>query len=272
MKKNSPIEKPHFICIGSQRAGTTWLHECLSEHPDVFVPEQKELHFFNTHYEKGLEYYQSHFLEADENNKNLVVGEVTPNYYHDKTALLRIKEHYPNVKIIFILREPVSRAFSHYQLSSMGPFQGLSFKDAYQQFNVIKYLSNQSQHLQNVFEIFGNKHVLVKFYDDISKQPENFVSSVYKFIDVNVDFVPEKINQRINRIVLPDLQDKLNRLGLSFIIELVKKSPFSELIKKKFQGNSKTNNKNDLAEYKKDFTQDIEKLESLLGVNLEHWK
>ena len=41
---------PNFICIGAQRAGTTWLHDCLNEHPEVYVPEKKELHFFNSNY------------------------------------------------------------------------------------------------------------------------------------------------------------------------------------------------------------------------------
>lgn len=69
---------PDFLCIGSQRAGTTWLHECLREHPDLFLPEQKELHFFNSSFDKGLEYYSSMFKGGVYGEQKF--GEISPNY------------------------------------------------------------------------------------------------------------------------------------------------------------------------------------------------
>ncbi len=49
---------PKFVVIGAQRAGTTWLYECLKAHPDVFLPDTKELHFFDHHFDKGESYYR----------------------------------------------------------------------------------------------------------------------------------------------------------------------------------------------------------------------
>ena len=133
---------PDFICIGVQRAGTTWLYECLKEHPEIFVPETKELHFFNDNYEKGMTFYSDFFNDA--NSTKQVIGELTPNYYHDFTALERISQSLPNVKIIFILREPVARAYSHYQLSLTNQCKGMSFDDALDKRPIIKELSMQS--------------------------------------------------------------------------------------------------------------------------------
>ena len=133
---------PDFICIGVQRAGTTWLYECLKEHPEVFVPETKELHFFNDNYEKGIEFYSQYFEEAD--SVNQVIGELTPNYYHDIQALQRISQKLPNVKVILILREPIARAYSHYQLSLTNQCKNMTFDEALAKVPTIKKLSMQS--------------------------------------------------------------------------------------------------------------------------------
>ena len=52
---------PNFIGIGAQRAGSTWLYACLREHPQVYVPPEKELHFFNAHFDRGLNWYKQQF-------------------------------------------------------------------------------------------------------------------------------------------------------------------------------------------------------------------
>ena len=62
---------PNFICIGAQRAGTTWLYHCLKEHPEVFVPEKKELRFFNYHYSDGIEAYKQNFKSVSNESKLL---------------------------------------------------------------------------------------------------------------------------------------------------------------------------------------------------------
>ena len=70
--------KPNFLVIGAQRAGTTWLYECLREHPEIFLPETKELHYFDLNHEKGDEWYFQHFeeetLRIRTNPKSVVLG------------------------------------------------------------------------------------------------------------------------------------------------------------------------------------------------------
>ena len=73
------LKRINFLVIGAQKAGTTWLDDMLRQHPDVFTPPQKELHFFSklSNFDKGLAWYCDHFsLLGDEK----AVGECTPNY------------------------------------------------------------------------------------------------------------------------------------------------------------------------------------------------
>ena len=66
---------PNFIGIGAQRAATTWLYQCLKEHPEVYVPDVKEIHFFDENYDKPLAWYLSFFENA---GGYRAVGVITP--------------------------------------------------------------------------------------------------------------------------------------------------------------------------------------------------
>lgn len=107
---------PDFYIIGAAKSGTTSLHAILDKHPGIFMPETKEPEFFarDDIYEKGIGYYADLFAEATDSQ---LIGEASPIYsmspYFPNTAS-RIRKHTPDAKFIFIMREPVSRAFSVY--------------------------------------------------------------------------------------------------------------------------------------------------------------
>ena len=73
---------PDFIIIGAQKSGTTWLVDMLRDHEGVFIPRD-EVHFFNGHFDKGIDWYASHFNEA---SKNQCIGEKTPDYLGGASA------------------------------------------------------------------------------------------------------------------------------------------------------------------------------------------
>ena len=102
---------PSFIIIGAQKAGTTSLQWYLRQTPGVFLPGRESTHYFTNHFDKPLEWYKSLFIE----HNNKVVGECTRFYCMHPLVPPRMKEVIPNVKIIFLLRNPVARAYSHYQ-------------------------------------------------------------------------------------------------------------------------------------------------------------
>ncbi|MCU7555619.1 sulfotransferase [Alteromonas sp. ASW11-19] len=262
---------PDFIGVGAQRAGTTWLYRCLSEHPDIFMSAKKELHFFNRHFEQGLESYKANFPASETANVK-VCGEITPNYYHREQALQRIKETIPDVKLFFVLREPVSRAFSQYQLYVQSDYQGLSFDEVLTKYDDVTDLSLQGKHLQRIYEIFPRENVLVLFYDDIVRSPATVVKSVFNFLDVDSSFSPSFLNKRVNRVVLPGTQKWLKKLGLGWGIELVKRSPASEWIKNAFHKPVKKADDTDFTAFSTRFKNDIDLIEKLTGRALPGWK
>jgi hypothetical protein len=121
---------PDFIVPGASRSGTTSLYYYLNEHDDIFLPETKELHFFdrNTNYLKGLDYYESQFPSTTDNR---VAGEITPSYFncgiiyertgHDAYQWQsgddvpeRLSRAYPDIKLIITLRNPLERVHSQF--------------------------------------------------------------------------------------------------------------------------------------------------------------
>jgi hypothetical protein len=262
---------PKFICIGAQRAGTTWLHECLNEHPDVYVPPEKELHFFDRFYDSGLSEYQNYFALAKRGDAK-VWGEITPNYYQEPLSLERIKQDVPDVKIIYIIREPKSRAFSQYQLYALTHFSGLSFQEVINTRKSVIDLSLQGKHLQRTLSLFERKNVLVLLYDDLVNDPKGLLKMVFDFIDVDTNYVPKMLDKRINRVVLPDLQEKLKKYKLAWLIELVKASPLSEWIKEIAHRKSDKSGQTEYpSELRGKFTEDIRLIEDILDKKLDHW-
>lgn len=127
---------PDFVIAGAQKSGTTSLYAYLSEHPQVCPPIKKEMSFFDNHFHRGLWWYRSHFpsrvvcrAEAGRNLPSLS-GESTAYYMFHPHAPRRIAETLPDAKIILLLRNPVDRAFSHYQLNLRRGNEHLSFEDA----------------------------------------------------------------------------------------------------------------------------------------------
>ena len=129
---------PDYLIIGAQRAGTTSLFKYLVEHPAVGRPFLgKGAHFFDTNYSPDLDEYRAYFptiaykwyVKASR-RMDAVTGEGSPYYLAHPLAPYRIAETLPDVKLIALLRDPVERAYSHYQHEVARGFEDLSFDEA----------------------------------------------------------------------------------------------------------------------------------------------
>lgn len=98
-----------FICIGANKSGTTWLYEMVRQHPEICVSKVKEPHFYSHNYDKGYEWYFN-LWKTEINQKT---GEFSTTYFNSVLALDRIVKDNPDVKIVLLLRDPLSRAYSH---------------------------------------------------------------------------------------------------------------------------------------------------------------
>jgi hypothetical protein len=127
---------PDYIIAGAQKSGTTSLWAYLSEHPNVDPPIEKEVNFFDRNYHRGMNWYRMHFpLRRPDHSfeaagARIITGEATPNYLFHQRALERISQDLPEVNVIILLRNPVDRAFSHYQLKRKRRQETRSFEEA----------------------------------------------------------------------------------------------------------------------------------------------
>ena len=128
---------PDFIIIGAQKCGTTSLYHYLTLHPEIISAESKEIHFFNINYMLGLNWYKSKFptlmqkyITKTISRKNFLTGEASPYYINHVHTPKRIHKTISNVKIIAILRNPVDRAYSHFNFNIKQKLESLSFEDA----------------------------------------------------------------------------------------------------------------------------------------------
>jgi sulfotransferase family protein len=130
---------PDFLLIGAQRSGTTSLYRYLAEHPCV-APAlvSKGVHYFSTGYGHGRSWYRGHFptvayrgLHRALRRTPLVTGEASPYYLFHPLAPERVALELPDVKLIALLRDPVSRAYSQFQHEREGGFEPLgTFEEA----------------------------------------------------------------------------------------------------------------------------------------------
>lgn len=119
--------RPDFVIIGAQRGGTTSLYDYLTSHPDVGPAWRKEVHFFDKNYGKGIAWYLAHFPRWDEAK---ATGEASPYYLLHPDAPRRMRQTLPEARLIALLRDPVARAYSQYQLNVRRGIEPLSFESA----------------------------------------------------------------------------------------------------------------------------------------------
>jgi hypothetical protein len=125
-------EKVGFLVAGVQKAGTTALDVYLREHPELCLPEKKELHFFDTNpnFAADTVDYGPYHASFKPGPQHRLLGEVTPAYLYWPKAVGRIASYNPAMKIIVVLRNPVTRAFSHWNMSRNIRREPLEFLDA----------------------------------------------------------------------------------------------------------------------------------------------
>lgn len=184
--------KPNFLVIGTAKAGTTWLYSCLNAHPEIFLPEIKELHFFSYDhlYQKGYAWYESHFQSV---TKEKAVGDISPSYLPLEASAARIHAYDPNIRLIAILRNPIDRAYSHYCMEMRADKVdsnieiGLTVDSPYVKWGLYHH------QISRFTQLFPENRIKVLFFDDIQRNPESLLKEVYSYLDVDSSFLPESV-------------------------------------------------------------------------------
>jgi hypothetical protein len=187
--------KPNFLGIGSVRGGSTWLHEVLKTHPQIFVPTQrKEVQYFTRYYHKGPEYYNTFFPDNRiKEGKYKWYGELTPGYLREPQAPERIAALGSVEKLIVTVRNPIDRAFSHYKWHLRVSAIDISFKQFYSsKVAVLRSLAIENglyyHSLMRYLEFFDKNQILIIPYEKIAKNPDIVYSDLADFLEVKQGF------------------------------------------------------------------------------------
>lgn len=206
---------PNFLIIGAARSGTTSLYEYLSKHPSIIPGIGKEVYFFDKQFSKGINWYKSFFptkLNMSRTQNKLqskcLTGEATPRYLHYPHAPKRIFSMLPNVKLIVLLRNPIDRAYSHYQMEVDSGHEKLSFEDAISNeeekitndmkkmvidenfysvnFYRKSYLTRgiYAAQLERWFEYFPKEQFMILKSEDLYSNPSKIYKQVLDFLDL----------------------------------------------------------------------------------------
>lgn len=221
-----------FLIIGTQKAGTTALVHHLSRHEDIGFAKSKELHFFDRKRFYGLDklaykYYESKF---DFNSGKKIYGEATPIYLYWNDAPQRIYNYNPAIKLIAILRNPIDRAFSNWNMEVDRGNESLSFSEAIRneatrvkrsypyQDRLFSYVDRgfYSKQILRYQQLFQKDQMLFLKYEDYFKDQQGTMEHIFQFLELNsgnYTFQPKTVHKRKYHSDLNDSdRDYLRRL------------------------------------------------------------
>ncbi len=288
---------PNFLCVGAQKAGTTTLHQILIQHPEIYLPEIKETHFFwqEKQFKKGIEFYKKIYFSNWRGEK--AVGEIDPDYMFLEFIPKRILDILgKEVKIIFILRDPVDRAYSQYLMNVRRQFEDKTFEEAI-------FLENErieksflfkkrygyiqrglySIQIKRFMKFFPRKNLkIIIFEPDFIDKREETIKSILSFLNVSKDIklnIDIKSNQKslikynfLNKLIFSD--NFIKKVGKKVIPNFLLRR---KIIKKLEEFNKKPFNPKPLSKtlkqrlFNKYFLKDTIELEKILERKLDIW-
>jgi hypothetical protein len=293
------MTRPNFLIVGAAKSGTTSLYRYLNQHPDIFMPEWKELSLFigdpygPLHRVKKPSYYQKAFSKAQNQS---AIGEASTAYLFDEAAPKLIKEKLGSIRIIIILRDPVSMSYSLYnhQLRKEGEmletfevalakeqerWTDPLFKTKCYGWHANYYYYHRALYYQQVkryLNSFGNDNVLILLFEELVAEPLNVVKDVFQFLEVDDGFIPEiKVHNPAGSILnIPafwkDTGLFLKTFQFIFSKNLIKKIP--HLLRNIGRKPPQPINAAIAKNLRKRFYEDICNLEGLIERDLTAWK
>lgn len=282
-----PDGMPDFLVIGAAKSGTTALSEYLRHHPSIYMCRPKEPDFFanDQQYAKGLDWYRSLF---EPRAPGQLCGEASTTYTrwpHSSDAAARIAEHLPNAKLIYILRPPAPRAYSHFVHHVR---KGLreTFEEAMARSSIYVDCSLYTEQLGRYLEHFAREQVHVMLLEDLNASPVEAMGEVWRFLGVgafDTTDVPVWANRSVDEFVRGRTTTRLRKVpGISAVLDMLpsgmrrrgfewfRQSWMGKRLASRFQPPPFDDQTR--AALLERFTPMVCELEALLGRDLGHWK
>ncbi len=217
-----------FIIVGSQKSGTSALNYYLMQHPDIALGMRKELHFFDNEkiFKRNNPSYKLLHKQILNIPSSKISGECTPIYMYWTPAMKRIWEYNPKIKIIAILRNPVKRAFSQWNMSRAHGQMPYSFEEYLDKESELarKFLPSQSmayssidrgfysEQLRRIFAFFKKENVLILKYEYFRENQLESLHTILKFLGLDANllrFQEEQINMSSYESEIPGKAERL---------------------------------------------------------------
>lgn len=227
------MEKVNFLIAGTQKGGTASMHKYLKQHPDVCVSDIKEIRFFvtNKYFTKNQnieQNYLNYHTGFSPKSKHKVFGEATPKYMYDEEAVKRIAAYNPDMKFILLLRDPIERAYSHWNMfrdmgkekddfSTVIRIENLEIKDLVPKQNrKYSYIDRgfYSEQIKFLWKYFPKENICIIKSNDLQSKPLQTLNIVFDFLNISkfTDIKIKALNKReyLSPILIEDrkyLQD-----------------------------------------------------------------
>src|SRR5207245_488251 len=198
-----------FIVPGAQKSGTTALHYFLKKHPQIALPDRQEMHFFDDEeiFSGPVDYelLHQHFRPIARSTllrfataRQAMTGEVTPSYLYWKPAMERIRNYNPQINLIILLRNPIDRAFAHWNMQRFKGREPLDFLDALKEEprRIAQPLTVESrrfayvdrgfysEQLERVFQFFPREQVRIVKFEDFRDRKQETLNGIFEFLGV----------------------------------------------------------------------------------------
>lgn len=233
---------PDFLIIGIMRGGTTSLFQYMRQHPSILGPikgqaDQKEINFFNIHWNKGIDWYKNCWPPR---NMDFLFGEATPDYLCDPPVPERVSRMLPqNIKFIVLLRNPVDRLWSHYCHYRDHELKGMTEQDIQDMTNYINgkmkiylhinpyprerifQMGFYALHLERWFKFFNQEQFFILESGQFFDNPDIFTNRAFDFLNLkpyhlgkydNIDIL-KRIRPKAR---YPKISDKLGEVLREF--------------------------------------------------------
>jgi tetratricopeptide (TPR) repeat protein len=227
---------PDFIIVGATKCGTTSLFVYLNQHPQVLSPHKKEINFFNRNFEMGVPWYLAHFpaiADADE----FITGEASPIYLYDEQVIQRVKQLFPETKLIVMLRNPLDRTISEYYHAVNHGLENRSFIEIIEFEKELLATQPRSKVMQNFGYLlnsiyvekvakwmtnFPTENILIIESESFFKEAKVIMAKTWDFLDLPHIAYEQDIHHNIGSYppVTPEIKQKLQEFFIPYNQEL----------------------------------------------------
>jgi len=208
LRMGATISKLDFIIAGAQKSGTSVLTYYLNQHPAIAMAHKEEAHLIvqpRRHFFDNEKMFASGNINYDLLHHDvritahtLVAGTCTPVYTYWKPAMQRIHDYNPSIRLIILLRNPIDRAFSHWNMQRDRKLDSLDFLDAVNQeenrareayplqLRKFSYVERgfYFEQMERVFRFFPREQVLAIKFDDLRKDYRTVTDRIFNFLGV----------------------------------------------------------------------------------------